>query len=168
MGWKLQAAEHVDALPVRVSVVHAMPSLHSVGQLLPSQVSPASTTLLPQKPPQSLSVAEVQPEGQQPSPLLHMVMGSKVQAALHIIALPVRVSVVQALPSLHTVGQLAPSQVSPASTTPLPHIAMQSLSLLLVHDEGQHPSSLAQAEMGLLMQTALHVAALPVSVSVVH
>src|SRR5205823_3100328 len=74
--------------------------------------------------PQSLSVAAVQPEGQHPSPLTHVVMTAWTHAAVQVLALPVSVSVVQALPSVQLVGQLptiAESQVSPDSTTPSPH-----------------------------------------------
>jgi len=63
-----------SALPVIMSVVQALPSLHSVGQL-PSQVSPESTMPFPQNAEQSLSPADVHPAGQQPSPSAHSVMG---------------------------------------------------------------------------------------------
>jgi hypothetical protein len=49
-------------------------------------------------------------------------MGTLLQATLQLDAEPVSRSVVHALPSLHVVGQEdGGSQVSPASTTPLPH-----------------------------------------------
>jgi hypothetical protein len=126
-GWNVQAAEQLPALPVSVSVVQALPSLQEVGQL-PSQVSLASTTPSPQYAEQSWSLAVTQPAGQQPSPLLHVVIAAKEQAAEQLAALPVSVSVVQALPSLQEVGQLL-SHVSPVSTTPSPQVAEQSLSL---------------------------------------
>ena len=37
------------------------------------------------------------------------------------------------------------SQVSPRSTTPLPHLGVQSLSLVALQADGQHPSPFAQA-----------------------
>lgn len=58
---------------------------------------------------------------------------------MQFAGLPVLVSMVHALPSLQSAGQL-PSQVSPLSTVPLPHVAEQSLSLLLVQPAGQQPS----------------------------
>jgi hypothetical protein len=51
--------------------------LHAVGvgqDAAGSQVSPGSTTLLPQLALQSLSLTALQPEGQQPSPLRHWEM----------------------------------------------------------------------------------------------
>jgi hypothetical protein len=62
------------------------------------------------------------------------------------------VSVVQLSPSSGQVaGQvLGGSHDSPASTTPLPHIAEQSPSLEELHPEGQHMSPAAQAAMGAL------------------
>jgi len=86
---------------------------------------------------------------------------------LQLAGLPVIESCVQALPSLHSVGQL-PSQVSPASITPLPHEALQSLSLPLLHPAGQQPSPPVQTVMGVLVHSAVHCDALPLSVSSVH
>ena len=63
-----------------MSVVQAMPSLQLVGQELGpdtipvSQVSPDSTTPLPQTAVQSVSLVALQPEGQQPSPEVQVVM----------------------------------------------------------------------------------------------
>jgi hypothetical protein len=65
------------ALPVSVSMVQAVPSLHiaAVGQeAIGSHVSLASITPLSQVVVQSLSVLALQPGGQQPSPLVHCVM----------------------------------------------------------------------------------------------
>ena len=71
----MQATLQLAALPVRVSVVQALPSLQLVGQLLGgSQVSPGSTTPLSQVAEQSSSSLALQPLGQQPSPLLHAVI----------------------------------------------------------------------------------------------
>jgi hypothetical protein len=47
IGWKVQAALQLAALPVSASAVQATPSLQEVGQL-PSQLSPGSSTPLPQ------------------------------------------------------------------------------------------------------------------------
>ncbi len=88
---------------------------------------------------QSLSLSWLHLAAQQPSPLVHVETGAWEHAAEHDAALPVSVSMVQALPSLHEVGQL-PSQASPGSTTPLPHVAEQSLSSACVQPGGQQPS----------------------------
>lgn len=69
-----------------------------------------------------MSLANVQFMGQQPSALMHIVMGMFEQTALHIAALPDNTSVVHALLSLQLLGQLAGgSHVSPISTMLLPH-----------------------------------------------
>jgi len=117
---------HCAAEPETESAVHATLSLQLAGQL-PSQVSPCSTIVFPQVGPQSLSTADVHPVGQQPSPDVQAVTGTLAHCALQLLALPVSVSAVQALESSHEVGQL-PSQVSPASTTPLLQVAEQSSS----------------------------------------
>jgi len=132
-------AEQVAAAPVKVSVVQATLSLHEVGQF-PSQVSDGSTMPLPHVEEQSLSFAAVHPLGQHPSPLAHAVRGVLVHWKEHASTVPVEPSVVQAFPSSQEVGQL-PSQVSPASTVPLPQVAEQSLSVPLVQAEGQQPSA---------------------------
>jgi hypothetical protein len=150
-----------QALPVSTQVWHrTLDEGQLVGQapgwpaaMAVSQSSPASTMPLPQAgPAQSGSVAEVQPEGQQPSPGEQVVMVVWVQWAVQVAALPSSVSVVQALPSLQLVGQVAGgSQVSPVSSTPLPHTATgQSGSVALVQPEGQQPSlTVEQAVMGV-------------------
>jgi hypothetical protein len=68
----------------------------------------------------------------------------RAHAAVHVAALPVSESTVQAFASLHEarVGQL-PSQVSPLSITPFPQLTEQSLSVLLLQPAGQQPSPLA-------------------------
>ena len=64
------------ALPLMLSAVQTFPSLQLVGQDEGgSQVSPGSTTLLPQEAEQSLSFVASQPEGQQLSPPVQAVMG---------------------------------------------------------------------------------------------
>jgi hypothetical protein len=89
---------------------------------------------------QSASVAPVQPAGQQPSLVIEQVeTGLVVHSAVQAKALPISVSVVQALPSLQLAGQL-PSHFSPASTTLLPQTGWQSTSLVVVQVDGQQPS----------------------------
>jgi hypothetical protein len=80
---------------------------------------------------------------------------------------------VHALPSLHEVGQapaaplaIAMSQVSWAavSTTPLPHVAEQSGSVVAVQPDGQQPSeTAAHAVTTVVWQWALQSRALPAS-----
>ena len=115
----------LSAEPVFVSPVQELPSLQSAGQS-PSQVSPASVVPLPQLIEQSLSVVESQPAGQQPSAPAQTSMEVWVQAARQVPS-PPRTSLVQTLPSWHSVGQAlrsptgaAVSQVSPASRVPFP------------------------------------------------
>jgi len=142
MHWRLQLL----AAPVRVSMVQALLSSQLAGQL-PSQVSLGSTRPLPQLAEQSLSLAFVQPEGQQPSPLVQEVTDWWLQAKLQVEAAPVEASRVQALPSSQLVGQ-SPSQVSLTSRRPLPQLAEQSLSVALVQPMGQQPS--AETQLSLL------------------
>jgi hypothetical protein len=126
------------AAPLRVSVVQTLLSLHEAGQL-PSQVSPDSTVPLPQLTEHSPSFVLLQPGAQHPSPLEQTVMAECVHTRLQVPAEPVEPSVLQPLPSLQLGGQL-PSQVSPDSTTPLPHLTVQSLSLVELQPGAQHPS----------------------------
>jgi hypothetical protein len=64
-------------------MVHAFPSLgQDVGQL-PSQTSPVSTTPLPQNGMQLSSLFALHPAAQQPSPAVHVVIGTNVHATLH-------------------------------------------------------------------------------------
>jgi hypothetical protein len=167
---KVQVALQLAALPASASVVHALLSLQLVGQLdAGSHVSPSSITPFPHLAEQSVSLVELQPGAQQPSPLMQVVIAVNLHTALHVAALPDNVSVVQALLSLQLVGQLdAGSHVSPVSTTPLPHLTAQSVSLVLLHPEGQHPSPLLQVLIVVNVHLAVHAAALPVSVSVVQ
>jgi len=166
----VQVTLHCAAVPVSTSVVHALLSLQLVGQL-PSQVSPGSTVPSPQLAEQSLSPGRAQPLGQHESPEVQAVTAACAQTTLHCAAVPVSTSVVQALLSLQLVGQL-PSQVSPGSTTPLPQgagSAGQSLSVLGPQIErSQQASPFEQVVFLTLVQAALQVAALPVSVSVVQ
>jgi len=118
------ASVQAAAEPAVVSVVQALPSLQLAGQL-PSQVSPVSTAPFPHRTPQSLSLLLLQLAGQQPSPVVHEPIGVCWQTTLHSDSLPASVSAVQAFESVHVVGQL-PSHFSPVSTTPLPHVCLQS------------------------------------------
>ena len=94
---------------------------------------------LPQ-PVQSASFIAVQLAGQQPSPDTHDVMvPESTHCRWHIV--PCSVRTVQAW-FAHDVGQLAPSQSSPLSRTPLPQTGAQSLSSFALHAPGQQPSLL--------------------------
>jgi hypothetical protein len=154
------------AEPVEPSIVQELPSMQLAGQL-PSQVSPDSTTPLPHLTVQSLSLVELQPGAQQPSPPAHWVIALCPHASVQAPAEPLVVSAVQALPSSQLAGQL-PSQVSPVSTAPLPHRTLQSLSLLLLQLPGQHPSAVVHEPMGVCWQTTLHACAVPVKASAVQ
>ena len=85
------------------------------------------------------------------------------QLALQFVALPVSESVVQALPSLQVVGHVSGgSQVSLVSTTPLPQVAEQSVSVAELQLGGQQPSPGVQVSMVPWVQETLQVSALPV------
>ncbi len=144
--------------------MQAMPSSQPVGQA-PSQVSLPSTRPLPQEAEQSLSVATLQPAGQQPSPWTQAVTGSYVQRALQLAAAPVIASRVQARPSLHEVGQL-PSQTSPGSGVPLPQRGWQSESVSVEQPTGQQPSLSMQWIVGSFEQRAVQASGVPIIRSV--
>jgi hypothetical protein len=110
------------ALPVIWSRVQALPSSQLEGQeAAGSQVSPPSTTPLPQLAEQSESLAELHPTGQQPSPGVQAVIAVEEHVTLQVTGPPVIWSEVHALPSLQLVAQeAAGSHVSPLSTRPLP------------------------------------------------
>ena len=163
MSWWLQLALQFSGLPVSVSMVQALPSPQSSGQL-PSQISPGSRESLPQEAEQSSSRLALQPAGQQPSPGEHCVISWLVQATLQLAALPVMVSSVQSLPSLQVVGQ-SPSQVSPGSSTSLPQLTEQSVSLLASQPGAQQPSPSTQAVIAWWAQVTLQFSALPVMAS---
>lgn len=147
-----------------------------VGQVLGgSQVSPASTFLSPQVAWQSVSVAGVQPEGQQPSPLKQATIAVCVQWREQSLLEPLAMSPVQASPSSQVSAQapgnpavIARSHCSPASTTPSPQIGEQSGSLAAVQPSGQQESPPTQAVMGLTTQAALQVAGSPRTLEVAH
>jgi hypothetical protein len=158
------ATSQVAALPVIWSIVHALPSLQSPGQESGrSQVSPSSTTPLPQLGKQSESLLALQPTRQHPSPPSQILMAVWLHATLQVAALPVTWSIVHTLASSHSVRQESGgSQVSPGSTTPLPQLGGQSMSLLLLHPAGQQPSPEAQSTTGVCPQATLQFAAPPV------
>jgi hypothetical protein len=138
----VQATLQLAALPVMVSIVHALLSSQVVGHVLGgSQVSPAEITPSPHLGEQSLSLPMLQPAGQQPSSFAQAVIGSWVQATLQVAAVPVMMSLVHATPSSQLVGHvLGRSQVSGNVTTPSPHATRQSLSLLMLQSAGQQRS----------------------------
>ena len=170
MFWWLHDALQVEGLPVIESMVQGLPSLQLVGQVPGgSQVSPGSMMPLPQTAGQSLSLFRLQPLGQHPSPPEQAEMGVWVQCTLQVLGLPVIVSVVHGLLSLQLVGQVpGGSQVSPASTAPLPHTGLQLLSELALQPLGQQPSLLVQVVIGVWVHCTLQVPELPVMVSTVH
>ncbi len=134
-----------------------------------SQVSPFSTAPLPQVGEQSESVLALHAAGQQPSPATQLVMLVWVHATLQVSLLPVILSMVQALPSLQEAGQEDfGSQVSPLSTTPLPHFGEQSESVLALHPAGQQPSAETQLVMLVWVHATLQLALLPVMRSMVQ
>jgi hypothetical protein len=150
--------------------VQALPSKQEEGQEAGgSQVSPASTTLLPQAGRQLLSLLALQPEGQQPSPWVQVVMLVVPQIAVQVAALPESESMVQGLPSSQEEGQEpGGSQVSPGSTTLLPHTGEQLESVLALQPEGQQPSPPVQAVITGKVQATSQVRELPDRVSVVQ
>jgi hypothetical protein len=98
---------------------------------------------LPHEGLQSLSVVAFAPNGQQPSLLAAPRISSKLQRMPHGLA--VSALRVHAMKSSHCEAAVGhkPSQNSPRSITLLPHIGMQSLSLLaLPRPGGQHMSPL--------------------------
>jgi hypothetical protein len=102
---------------------------------------------------QSLSLAAVHPGAQQPSAFVHTVIAAYAQRALQLAALPVTASLVQVRPSeAHVVGHEAPSHSSPDSTTPLPQIGAQSLSLVALAPDGQQLSPFEAATIGVFRQ----------------
>jgi hypothetical protein len=141
--------------------VQALPSSQLAGQ--GSQVSPSSTTPLPQIGEQSGSLLALHPAGQQPSPDMQVAIVLLLQTTLQLAALPVKASVVQAFPSLQLAGQDAGgSQVSPVSTMLLPQTGEQSESLFELHPAGQQPSPDAQLVIAVWRHATLQLAAFPV------
>jgi hypothetical protein len=95
---------------------------------------------LPQ-PEQSPSFVAAQLAGQQPSPVTQVLtLPASTHWRWHNVPCIAR----SMQPTFgHDVGQLAPSQSSPGSSTPLPQTAVQLLSFTALQAAGQHPSSLA-------------------------
>jgi hypothetical protein len=137
------SALHWAAVPCRRRVWQPIAG-QLVGQL-PSHFSPVSTTPLPQRGAQSLSLLALQPVGQQPSAKAHVVcVPSSTQAAVQAAALPASRFLAQPTHG-QEVGQLeGGSQVSPLSTAPLPQRATQSPSLVALQPAGQQPSAAAR------------------------
>jgi len=124
---------------------------------------------------QSVSLMSEQFAGQQPSPSAHAVCLPpwSTHAAVQVPRFT-SAGNTQAI-CAHDVGQLlaiAVSQVSPLSTTPLPHTAAQSLSLLRLQapdpPPGQQPSPPVHAVIAVCVHPTLQLASAPVRVSVVH
>jgi hypothetical protein len=92
-----------------------------------SHFSGASTIPSPQLLEQSASSACLQPSGQHPSPVTQFVIrAGSLQRASHVAAEPASFTTKQAFEELQLIGQLDPSQSSPASGTPLPHMGVES------------------------------------------
>jgi hypothetical protein len=164
------AALHIAALPISTLLVHAIMSLHIVGQLDGgSHFSGAVTTPSPHVALQSLSLPIVHPGAQQPSPPAHAVIGDVAHAALQFAALPVTKSVVHAMPSLHVVGHDdGGSQVSPICSTLSPQLAEQSPSVAVVQPAGQHMSAAPHVVIAMRSQRRSHVESEPVALSAVQ
>ena len=94
--------------------------------------------------PQSSSFDGSQPGPQHMSPSVQVSTAISTHSEVHMVGSPLRVAGEQASVEVHvsTVGQLSGgSQVSPGSTTPLPHCGRQSLSVVSEPSSGQQPSS---------------------------
>jgi len=96
-GWWMQVRVQPSAEPEATSTVQALASSQVRGQapwwpavIARSQFSSLSTTPFPQIGWQSLSSAVEQPGGQQLSPPAHPVIGKGTQAALQLVAVPLR------------------------------------------------------------------------------
>jgi len=170
IGTCRQVTLQLAASPVSCSAVHGSPSSgQEVGQVLGgSQVSPAPTRPSLQRAAQSPSFVPEHPGGQQPSPAMQAVISWWTQARVQPWAEPEALSTVQALASSHVLRQapwwpavIARSQLSPLSTTPLPQINWQSLSLAVEQPGGQQPSPPAHPVIGMATQAALHFSAVP-------
>ena len=146
---KTQLASQFPKLPLREFEVQASPSSQVVGQL-PSQISPASTTLLEQSGAQSLSLRLLHPVGQHPSPEVQAKMAVCKQSALQVDEEPINTSTVHAFWSSQLVGQ-SPSQTSPNSSILFPQLGWQSVSEIESQPLGQQLSSSKQAKSGVLI-----------------
>jgi hypothetical protein len=128
----LHSAVQLCALPLRLSAVQASLSSQELGQgfSLPfSQRSEPSSTPLPQLGEQSESSLLLQSLGQQPSPPLHSLTGLKLHFRLQLLAAPVGLATMHLSWLWHIEQDALPgSQLSPCSTTPFPHVLLQSRS----------------------------------------
>lgn len=113
------------------------------------------------------------PAGQHPSPLAHAVTGALAHVAVQVPPL-VSVAEEHVPEGVHVVGHapvipaaIAVSQVSPASTAPLPQRGMQSLSLVALQLEGQQRSPPVQLVIVVDSHAAVQVPA-RASETVVH
>ncbi len=101
------------------------------------------------QPAQSESFCAVHPAGQQRSlPPFEQVLAACWQTTLQVEALPVCVSVVQSFWSSHVGHEPGGSQVSPASSSPLPQ-PEQSASVSAAHPFGQQPSFTVPLQVAL-------------------
>ena len=94
----------------------------------------------PQRDEQSPSFIHVQLLGQQPSPERQSRISVELQASVQAFADPVASTRKQAELMGHRGQLFGGSQVSPGSTTPLPHVVSQSRSSAAVAPFGQQPS----------------------------
>src|SRR5689334_8015597 len=122
----MQVTLQLLALPISRLVVHGSPSSQLVGHgvaLFASQVSPLLDSMvpLPHVDEQSLSRFLLHMAGQQWSPLTHVVISVTSQRTSHVSGEPVIFGARQALLELQVGQLLGGSQVSCASSTPLPH-----------------------------------------------
>jgi len=174
--WR-HAELQVTGLPTSCSKVQGSPSSGQVvGQVAGgSQVSPAPMWPSPQVGSQSLSVAAVQPAGQQPSLSRQATTAKCVHPRVQSWIEPLAMSVVQASASSQVRAQapgmpavIARSHCSLASTTPSPHMTKQSVSVAAVQPAGQQWSPSAQAVIGVATQSELQVLGDPTKVNSVH
>jgi hypothetical protein len=172
-----QATLQRSGAPTSISVVQGSPSSGQVvGQVaLGSQVSPAPTCLSPHIPAQSLSLAALQPGGQQPSSFEQATRGAWVQRRVQLPIEPLARSVVQAFWSSQVRAQapgspavIARSQASPASTAPSPQTGVQSGSLAEVQPAGQQLSPEVQAVIGATEHEVLQLVREPRRVTVMQ
>ena len=164
MGARRHAAWHVPAA-TSTSRAQVGAPVHVVGHapfapaaIAVSHVSPAAAWMTPSPHvgEQSGSVAEVQPSAQQPSRVaLHVTTRVSSQRAVQSDAAPARTLSRQldgdgGQDVRQGVGLVGPlSHDSPGSTTLLPHVAWQSLSVRRFAPFGQHPSPETLAVIGV-------------------
>ncbi len=171
MGTCQQARVQAATVPAVTSTVQALlssqvlahaPSTPAV--MARSQASPGSTTPLPQRGAQSLSVRLVHPSGQQPSSSRQLLDTLATQRALQVLGDPASVNIWQPFEGGQARAQasgLAPkSQLSAGdSTMPLPHTGAQSGSTPKWPPGGQQASPGAKTVMGMKTHIAWQVPA---------